>query len=882
MKTDQLRQEYLSFFEDKKHKGFPSDSLVPQDPTVLFTSAGMNQFKPYFLGEKKDITRAVSCQKCLRTDDLDLVGKTPCHHTFFEMLGNFSFGDYFKREAVLFAWEFLTDTLNIKENNLSVSVYSDDQEAFLIWKEEVGIDQKRIVKLGPKQNFWPSNAPELGPNGPCGPCSEIFFDKGVSFGCKNIDCNPDCDCGRFVEIWNLVFTQFNRIDKSKLEPLPQRNIDTGMGLERMASVLQGVDSNFQIDIIYPIVKYTKELIVKQKKSSLNPGAADKDFNGLVRAVVDHVRAAVFSISDGVFPSNEERGYVVRKLIRKAYWHGYSLGVNQPFLFKLVNLISELMGKPYRDIADKKDKISEVIRLEEEKFIVNIDGAQKQFFNVVADLKGKREKKINGQTIFKLYDTYGIPLELTKQLAEENGLDIDEESFNEFLLKQKDVSRQQSMFKDTIFARDEYAFEAESEFVGHSLLEVDTDIIKIIKDKREVYELSKNETGIVLLATTPFYPEGGGQSSDKGMLETSQGAFRVERVEKTKNTIIHFGKVNEGVIAKGLSSARVDKKRRFALMRAHTATHLLQAALRSVLGDHITQQGSMVEADRLRFDFNHFKALTSDELHKAEETVNDFILSNYNIRIEMLSLEEAKKQGALAFFKDKYSDHVRVVSISDCSKELCGGTHIESTSSIGIFMIVGEYSVSSGIRRIEALTGSMSYRKLLSLRNIVKDAAFSLKSKEEDILEAIARIDNLSRSYKERLDNIEKERIHSKIDDVIKEKVAIGDLAVFIYEFKDMPYSQLLYLSDILRSRFDKSFLFFLSSDDKRDIFVSAISEQSQNMGISLSNFFNQCRGSLNLKGGGKGLTGQGVFLQPKQFLLCKEKIIEFLSKELKK
>ena len=847
----------MTFFKAKGHIVFSSDSLVPQDESVFFTSAGMNQFKPYFLGEKKDVVRAASSQKCLRTADLDEVGNTPYHHTFFEMLGNFSFGDYFKKEAIEFAWEFVTKELNLEKKCLWISVFNNDFEAFDIWKNRIGVSPDKIKKLGEKDNFWPANAPAFGPNGPCGPCSEIFFGNTWD---------------EAVEIWNLVFTQFDRTGKDQLVPLPQKNIDTGMGLERMAAVLQGTKSNFEIDILKPIV------YIVEKKTGTDLKNNSRHAR-LVYAIVDHARAATFSISDGVFPSNEERGYVIRKLIRKACWHGYSMGVKKPFIHELVGQFAECMNKPYPEIMQNKEKISSIIRGEEEKFLFNIKGAKSQFQIVALNLKKQSGSKISSDIAFKLYDTYGLPLELTRELAHGYGLEVEEKGFHDLLKKQREISRKGSMFNDTIFTRKDYDLDDVSEFVGYSSLRQESRIIRIIKDKTRINNLCCGAEGILVLDKTPFYAISGGQCSDKGIIKTANGKFAVKDVQKIKDAIIHIGSVSEGEVSIGGCLAEVDSARRRAIMRAHTVTHLLQSVLRMVLGGHVEQQGSFVDEDRLRFDFNHFKGLSPDELRKVEDAVNRLILKGERINKEILTLKQAKSQGALAFFKDKYKSRVRVVSIANYSKELCGGTHLDFTSEAGIFCIVSESSISSGIRRIEALTGKKAYRKLAFYKDMVKRLSSFLKVKDEDVLEAFHSTEKFVKSCRERIESLQKDIIVSGIDDILKQKTTVAEIDIFIHEFKGEPYSNLLYAADLIRNRFEKAFIFFVSSYEKRKIFICAATPSLTKPGVSAGKFVNKYRDELGLKGGGRGLTAQGILLNVDDLKLIKDKVREFLLSE---
>ncbi|MCD6583507.1 MAG: alanine--tRNA ligase, partial [Candidatus Omnitrophica bacterium] len=866
--------KFLDFFKSKEHRIFPSDSLVSLDPSLLFTSAGMNQFKPYFLGEKKDLKRAASCQKCLRTDDLEKVGKTAYHHTFFEMLGNFSFGDYFKKEAIEFAWEFLTKVLNLPEDNLWISVYQDDGEALTYWLKKIGINKNKIVKLGEDKNFWPASAPTKGPNGPCGPCSEIFFDRGEQVGCKRKGCSPACDCGRFVEIWNLVFTQFNRVGENNLEPLPQKNIDTGMGLERMASVLQGKETNFHIDILFPPNQFVKEILKVDLKDS------SKD--ALINAIVDHTRAVTFAICDGIFPSNEERGYIVRKLIRRALYHGYSLKRKAPFLYKLVPIYGELMRNPYPEVWEKKEDISAVILAEEEKFFRTIDSGRRFFSLILENTKREGRRFLKGEEVFKLYDTYGFGPELIEDLAKKGNYRVDWEGFDKILQTQKELSRSRSMFEEEIFFSQDFPDFEPTEFIGYTSLSYTSKIIGIVKENKKIDKLSKGNKGILILDKTPFYPESGGQLPDKGLIATEEGKFLVEDVKKLKDIIIHIGKVEEGIITPTVALASVDDERRFAIMRAHTATHLLQAALRKVLGTHVTQQGSLVAPDRLRFDFTHFKSLTPQELTRVEELVNEFIVRADKVEKKIVPYEEAKKEKALAFFEEKYSKYVRMVSIASYSKELCGGTHLDNTSQIGSFCIISESSISSGVRRIEALTGKLAYKKYSFYKNLVENLSALLRTKEEE--EILKRINELNvelKLQKDKVENLEKEILNSKIDEIISNSsYQVKEIKVVITQLPNKDYSHLLYLSDKVRERLSSCIVFLSSPTKEGSIFVLAVTKELETKGFSCKEFVSKYKETLNLRGGGKASVCQGVF-KDSNFSSFKDRLVlvleEFLS-----
>jgi len=864
MLTNELRKKYLEFFKKKNHKVFLSDSLVPDDPSVLFTSAGMNQFKPYFLGEKKDVTRAASCQKCLRTGDIEEVGRTAYHHTFFEMLGNFSFGDYFKKEAIEFAWEFIIKELNIKKEVLWVSVYNDDEEAYGIWKNHIQIDEGRIVRLSEDKNFWPASAPSNGPDGPCGPCSEIFFDNGKLKGCRKDNCSPACDCGRFVEFWNLVFTQFNRVGENKLEPLPQKNIDTGMGIERMASILQGKTSNFEIDILYPAVRFVEESLKAERK---NP-----QMISLINAIVDHSRAATFAIADGVYPSNEARGYVVRKIIRKAVNNVNLLGHKEPFIYKLVNLFSELMLEPYPEINAKKDNIIKNIKAEEEKFIPILE----QVDEYVAS-----KKKIEAEELFYLYDTKGFPFESIEASAAKHGTLLVREGFDKLLKEQQERSRKKSMFDADIFKKGEIDFKEKSEFIGYGCLESKSKVIRLIDDsKHDTDFLKDGAEGLVILDETPFYAESGGQLTDKGTIRTANTVFCVEEVFKVNETIIHKGRVLSGNLSKEIVTASVDKNRREALGRAHTATHLLQAALRKILGPHVAQQGSLVDEDRFRFDFTHFKALSTEEIERLEDCVNGYILNADKVIKEELEFEEAKQTGALAFFKDKYKDKVRVISIGDYSKEFCGGTHLNLTSEIGMFFIVNESSISSGIRRIEAVVGDKAFTRIKKIEKTLSEAAGMLKCAPEAVPDAIRQLQAELRALNEEIKHSNKEKISSKIADILKAKKEINGLNFLAFSFKDVEPSDLVFISDTIKKELGSVFLFLVSQSGDKNIFICSTTDDYIKNQVEANKFVSLFKVQLALKGGGRPALVQGVITDITENLLSKAEdcFIKFIEK----
>ncbi len=720
MKTDEIRTKFLDFFSKRGHRVVESDSLVPaDDPTVLFTPAGMNQFKKQFMGCLTGFSRAATAQRCLRTDDLDKVGRTDCHHTFFEMLGNFSFGDYFKKEAINWAWEFLTAELRIDPAKLSVSVHKDDDEAYGIWKDDVRVPESRIARLGDKDNFWPADAREKGPNGPCGPCSEIFFDMGAGLGCSSEDCGPGCGCGRYVEIWNLVFTQFNRREGGILEPLPQKNIDTGMGLERISAVMQGVGSNFETDAFMPLVGAIRAGC---------PGGGAAAGASEVYAVADHLRATVFSIYDGILPSNEARGYVVRKLIRKSVLHLRGMGIDGLFLHKLVPAVVRAMRLPYPDLAGRSAEIEAVISAEERSFQNTLAGSETMLETKLGVFRSSPDAHKAGIAAFQLYDTYGIPFELTSSWAAGQGIELSAGSFEKEMELQKNRSKAGSVMQGDVFCA-ERAWQKglpATEFLGYALYETQGRVLKIIAGDDEIEEAGQGSRVGVVLDRSVFYAESGGQCGDTGTIKGAGAQLQVIDTRRMDKVVVHDCRVISGVLRKGEDVVCVlDKERRLNVARNHTATHLLQAALRSVLGAQVRQQGSMVAEDRLRFDFVNPSALSREELDRVEELVNGFVLDNSAVEKREMSLEEAKAEGALAFFAEKYADKVRVISVPGVSKELCGGTHLDFTGQIGQFRILQESSVAQGVRRIEAVTGRAAYALAKEKEAVISSAAEAL-------------------------------------------------------------------------------------------------------------------------------------------------------------
>jgi alanyl-tRNA synthetase len=730
MTSNELRQAFLDFFHDKDHEVVASSPLVPgNDPTLLFTNAGMVQFKDVFLGEdKRKYDRAATSQRCVRAggkhNDLENVGYTSRHHTFFEMLGNFSFGDYFKRDAIKYAWEFLTETLGLEPSRLWVTVFNDDDEAADIWLKEMKVDPERFSRLGEKDNFW-----AMGDTGPCGPCSEIFYDHGpdVEGGPPG---SPDEDGDRYVEIWNLVFMQFDRSADGEMVPLPKPSVDTGMGLERVAAVMQGVHSNYQIDLFAGLIDAAaKTLGVKN------------DGSNSLNVIADHIRACAFLIVDGVLPGNEGRGYVLRRIVRRAVRHGKKLGAHDLFFYKLVEPLVAEMGEAYPELRKAQAHVEKVLKKEEQRFAETLDQGMEILEEAIADLDGK---EIPGDVVFKLYDTYGFPVDLTADIARERELTIDHKGFEEAMAGQRDRARAASKF--SAIGKDGIKTDAESEFLGYEGTEASCEVVALFNDGKPVDKLNLGEDGAVILSSTPFYAESGGQVGDKGVLSAGDHSFVVTETQKVSKAIVHYGSIQAGELSVGDKvEAHVDADRRQAIRLNHSATHLMHAALRSVLGDHVQQKGSLVAPERLRFDFSHYEPVSAEQLAEIEDIVNDEIRRNVTADTRLMSYDDAVESGAIALFGEKYDDEVRVLNFGGFSIELCGGTHVDRTGDIGVFRITHETGIASGVRRIEAVTGKGALEWVDSRERMLNEVADKLKAQPD---QAAARVEQLLKQNKE--------------------------------------------------------------------------------------------------------------------------------------
>ncbi|MDH4140429.1 MAG: alanine--tRNA ligase, partial [Coriobacteriia bacterium] len=704
MRSAEIRESFLSYFEGKGCKRRPSSSLVPEDPSLLLTTAGMVQFKPVFLGLKDlGFTRAATVQKCVRTTDIDIIGTTGRHHSFFEMLGNFSFGDYFKREAIAWSWEYSTDVLGLDPSRIWASIFEEDEESEALWLEETSVPQERIVRMGAKDNFW-----SAGPTGPCGPCSELYYDQGPEVGCGSPDCAPGCECDRFVEYWNLVFMQYDRQDDGSLLPLPKKNIDTGMGLERLAAILQGVTSNFETDVLRQIMAVAEDLM------GVEYGAGERPDTSL-RILADHARAVTFLIADGVLPSNEGRGYVLRRLLRRAVRHGRLLGRTEPFMSALIDVVVEQMGEAYPEIVEHHELVRRMVDSEEQRFGATLRQGLTFLEDEVATLRDAGGEAFDGTKAFALHDTYGFPIELTSEILSEHGLEVDMDTFESEMEVQRERAR--AAIKDESWAGFEAAFAelltdvGESEFLGYEKDESDAVVTGIVVDDGRAERLEPGRRAEIVLDRTPFYGEQGGQVGDEGTISSAAGAvFRVQDTQiPVEGVVAHIGELETGSLALGDAvSAAIEPMRRERTRRNHTATHLLHWALRLVLGEHVRQGGSLVAPDRLRFDFTHFEAMSAEQVSKVERMVNAKIMENHAVRAYETSLRSAKESGVTALFGEKYGEFVRVLEVGNFSKELCGGTHVGRTSEINLFKITAETSVGANLRRIEAMTSFDAY------------------------------------------------------------------------------------------------------------------------------------------------------------------------------
>lgn len=861
MRSNEIREEFLKFFESKGHLRLASASLIPDDPTVLLTIAGMVPFKRYFLGETPPARRITTVQKCVRTPDIERVGYTRRHLTFFEMLGNFSFGDYFKREAITWSWEFLTGILRLPKEKLWITVYKDDEESISIWEKEIGIPRDRIVRMGEEDNFW-----AMGPVGPCGPCSEVIFDLGLEFGCGKPDCKIGCDCDRYLEVWNLVFTEFNREESGELSPLPRKNIDTGMGLERSAFVVQGVGSVFETDLFQPIIEYLEEITDKGYK-----GSKENTYN--FNVIADHSRAITFLIGDGVIPSNEGRGYVLRRILRRAVRYGVKLGLNSSFLYKVVPLVIFLMKDAYPELEKEEELIVNIVRREEENFLSTLQRGLERLEDII-----EKEGYISGEEAFRLYDTYGFPLELTIEIARERNVEVDTERFNQMMEDSREKARASRKKVLLTATREDLA----TKFVGYNTLEENGEVIYLSKDDNPVEELSKGETGELVTDITPFYAESGGQLADKGTILTDSAKVNVIDVQKKGNAIYHKVEIIEGKISLGDKVyLKVDKSRRQALARAHTGTHLLHSVLRKNLGDIVKQAGSLVDTDFLRFDFVYFEDITPDTRDFLESEINRRIRENLPLHIEELPLEEALKSGAIALFGEKYGENVRVISIDTISKELCGGTHVNRTGEIGAFIIKDIYSIGTGTKRVEALVGERALKFIQEERALIEEIASILNSNLNEIIPSIKKREEEIDSLRRYIQKIEDSLAGLLAEKLVEDRITLNGVNIVGSLIGDFSIEFLRTIGDKVKEQLPNSVILLGAKDGERLRIVLMVSRELVGKGLKAGELIKEVSKLFGGSGGGKEELAQGGGKLTTSFDSGIKKLREIIEEKLK-
>ena len=872
---NELREMFLKFFETKGHLRLPSFSLVPQnDKSILLINAGMTPMKPWFKGEEEPpCHRVCTCQKCIRTGDIDNVGHTARHGTYFEMLGNFSFGDYFKHEAIAWSWEFLTspEWVGLEPDRLYPSVYQDDDEAWNIWHDEIGIPAEKIFRFGKEDNFWEHGS------GPCGPCSEIYYDRGPEYGCGKPGCTVGCECDRYIEVWNNVFSQFDNDGHNNYTELKQKNIDTGMGLERLACVCQNVDSLFDVDTVMNITNKVSEL------TGAHYGESHKRDVSL-RVITDHIRSATFMICDGILPSNEGRGYVLRRLLRRAARHGKLLGINEPFLYQVVDTVIHENECQYPDLREKQTYITKVIRTEEENFGRTIDGGMKIFSDLLAEHKQKLEKIFSGADAFRLYDTFGFPIDLTMEMAADEGLSVDENAFQKLMKEQKERAREaRKALGDLGWAGVEFGKDVPAtEFVGYDHSECDAKIVAIVADEELREEVAAGAEAVVVLDQSPFYAEMGGQVADHGTITADGVVFTVTDVQKNKGgKFMHYGHLAQGVLHVGDTvHAAIDMERRKAIQRAHSTTHLLDAALKKVLGDHVHQAGSLVEPDRLRFDFTHFEAISPEELRQVEELVNDAILEGYPVVTEVLPIEEAKKKGAVAMFGEKYGETVRVVEMSDFSVEFCGGTHVDNTAKAGPFRIKSESSVASGVRRIEATCGKLSLKAMESSQGVLSRAAQFLKTAPSGLLERMEQQANEMKQLRQALEKFKAEASLGEARQFLASAKTVKDLHVLATTRSGVDTAELRTMGDFLRDKDPKAVAVIASINGEKITFLAVCGKEAVARGIKAGDLVRHVSAICGGKGGGKPDSAMGGGSDPLKVDDALASVDDFVSEKL--
>ena len=848
--VNELREMFLSFFESKGHLRLPSFSLIPQnDASLLLINSGMAPMKPYFTGEVEPPRhRVCTCQKCIRTGDIENIGKTARHGTYFEMLGNFSFGDYFKREAIHWSWEFLTQVVGLDKNRLYPSIYENDEEAFEIWHKEVGVPADRIFRFGKEDNFWEHGS------GPCGPCSEIYYDRGEKYGCGKPGCTVGCDCDRYMEVWNNVFSQFNNDGQGNYTELAQKNIDTGMGLERLAVVCQDVNSLFDVDTVMNITNKVTELTGASYGQSVKMDVS-------LRVITDHIRASTFMIADGVLPSNEGRGYVLRRLLRRAARHGKLLGVNHPFLYEVVETVVHENEGHYGYLRERAAYITKVVKVEEENFARTIDGGMKIFSEMLADHKAKGETEFSGADAFKLYDTYGFPIDLTLEMVADEDMTLDQKAFAKLMQEQKVRAREARMaLGDLAWAGIDLGLDnTPTTFVGYEQNVCNAKVLAVCVGDEVSGSIAGGEDGIVVLDKTPFYAEMGGQVADHGVITMGESVFQVNNVQKDKGgKYLHHGKMLSGSLkVEDEVTASIDMERRKGIMRAHSATHLLQKALTTVLGDHVHQAGSLVEPDYLRFDFTHYSALTQEEMAKVNAIVQDSILEGYSIDTREMPIEEARKLGATALFSEKYGQTVRVVNMSGYSIEFCGGTHLDNTAKVGAFQLTSEGSVASGVRRIEAVTGKACMARMEAAQAELSEASAKLKVKPADLAAKIqASLDEV-KELKRQIEQFQAKEASAEVERLLQSAKEIGGVKVLTAKVACADAGKLRQLGDMLRDKAENIVGVLASVNGEKPSFLAICGKSAVAKGMKAGELVKLVCCTCGGSGGGKPDSAMG-------------------------
>ncbi len=863
LSTADLRNKFIDYFKSHGHQAVASSSLVPaDDPTLLFTNAGMNQFKDCSLGaEKRSYTRAVSSQRCVRAggkhNDLENVGYTARHHTFFEMLGNFSFGDYFKKEAIEFAWNFLTKEIGLPKEKLLVTVYSEDDEAFDIWENHIGVPKEKIIRISTSDNFW-----SMGDTGPCGPCSEIFYDHGAHIW-GGPPGTPEEDGDRFIEIWNLVFMQFNKQADGTMEPLPKPSIDTGMGLERISAILQNVHSNYEIDLFQNLIKSAASIV----------GSEDLE-NKSLRVIADHIRSCSFLICDGVMPSNEGRGYVLRRIIRRAVRHGYQLGANDIFFYKLVASLAKEMGEAYPELVDQLPVIEKVLRVEEEQFSKTLARGMAILNDTLETLEGDT---VPGDVVFKLYDTYGFPTDLTNDVAREHDLKIDEEGFEAAMQAQRARAQQASNFGADYNSK--LAIDHTTSFTGYTDVEGQANVVELIADNAFVEKLEDGQEGVVVLDSTPFYAESGGQAGDKGVLRVANGEFIVTDTQKMGNAFAHKG-IAKGSVSKGdTATAAIDAANREAIKKNHSATHLLHAALREILGEHVTQKGSLVEAPRMRFDFSHFEAVTAEQLAEIERRVNQEIRANHTLATELMDLDEAKASGAMALFGEKYDEKVRVVTMGPFSVELCGGTHVTRTGDIGLFKITSEAGIASGVRRIEAVTGEHALEVVQTQQATLSSLSALLKTDSQNVLDRVVSLQNQTKELEKALNSAKQKLASQQGADMLSNAVEINGVKVLIANLEGVEAKSLRSMMDDIKNRIGEGIVVLGVANDAKVNLIAGVTKNLTSK-VKAGELVNFVASQVGGKGGGRPDMAQAGGDQPENLGQALDSVNAWLQDKL--